>query len=226
MTNTRWLVFIGICLAIIGGLIFATKRNKVDVSKVDPSVISTSGNNADHVFGNKNSKVILVEYGDYQCPSCQEVAIPLKSLAEEYKDKIAYVFRNFPLTTIHPNALLAASSAEAAGLQDKFWEMHDLLYQQQTSWANSSIDQRKSLFDSYAKQLNLDVKKFNNDLAGERVSGKINYDRSLANKLGLQGTPTLFLNGKKLDDAIIGQLVKGDASGLKSQIDSAIKNQK
>jgi protein-disulfide isomerase len=203
MTNTRWAVFVCICLAIIGGLVISTRRDKVNVSTIDPNAILTTGSNADHVLGDKSSKIVLIEYGDYQCPSCQGTAASLKPIVEEYKDQIAFVFRHFPLTTIHPNALAAAATAEAAGLQGKFWEMHDLLYTERDSWSNISAEERTKLFSGYAKGLDLDVARFDSDITSEKVSAKINYDRALAKKLGIEGTPTIFLNGKKLDNNTI-----------------------
>src|SRR5699024_4048070 len=98
------------------------------------SIIAASDKNghiADHVRGNPDAKVVLVEYGDYQCPGCAGIAPALNTIADRYSEDLAFVFRNFPLSSIHPNAKVAAATAEAAGLQGKFWEMHDKLYQEQ-----------------------------------------------------------------------------------------------
>jgi protein-disulfide isomerase len=223
MTNTRWLVFIGICLAILGGLVVATRRDKVNVSNVDPSIVATTGDTADHVFGKKDSKVVLIEYGDFQCPSCGRAHLPLKTLTETYKGQVAFVFRNFPLTTIHPNALSSASAAEAAGLQGKYWEMYDMLYTKQNEWSTFSPTQRTEAFTSYAKDLGLNTAKFATDLESKPVSTKINYDRALANKLNVDSTPTLYIGSTKIDNDTLSKLVQGDSSALKAKLDEALR---
>ena len=132
MTKKTWIIFAVICIGIIGGLVYMSNGNKIDVSDVDEWSIQAasakSGDIADQVYGNKDAKVVIIEYGDYQCPGCASAQSALKTVSEKYKDTVAFVFRNFPLYSIHPNAFAAASFAEAAGLQGKYWEMHDKLY--------------------------------------------------------------------------------------------------
>jgi protein-disulfide isomerase len=115
MSKKAWIVFVVIVVVLLGGLVYLSSRNKIDVSNVDVTTIqpasAASGNIADHVFGNSDSKVKLVEYGDFQCPGCGSVYPTLKTLSEKYQGQIAFIFRNFPLTTIHPNARAAAAAA-------------------------------------------------------------------------------------------------------------------
>lgn len=223
MSKRAWIIFIIIVVILLGGLIILSNQNKIDVSKVNTSTIQparpSSGNIADHVFGNAASKVILIEYGDFQCPGCGSVYPTLKTLSEKYQNQIAFVFRNFPLTTLHPNARAAAATAEAAGLQGKYWQMHNQLYETQSTWEGASIDERTSIFLSYAKQLGLNTDTYNKDLAGTAINQKISFDQALGDKDNVTGTPSLYLDGKvvsqdvwadetKFDQAIQTELTK------------------
>jgi protein-disulfide isomerase len=201
VSKKAWIIFGVIVVAFLGGLIYFSSKNKIDVSNVNTNAISTAnpnnGNIADHVFGKADSKVILVEYGDYQCPGCGSAYPLVKKLTEKYKGQLAFVFRNFPIASKHPNARAAASAAEAAGLQGKFWEMHDLLYDNQASWENLNSTDRGPFFVDYAKQLGLDEAKFKKDMESANVSQKINYDQAVGKEAGADATPTFILNGKK-----------------------------
>ena len=199
MTRTRWIIFAIVTTLIIGGLFFLPKPNRVDVSNTDPAKVEQNTATADNVYGNKDAEVVLIEYGDFQCPGCGAAFPIVKGLKEKYKDDIAFVFRHLPLTSIHPNALAAATVAEAAGKQSKFWEMHDKLYENQQAWANLSAEQRTTTFEGYAKDIGLNVDQYNNDLSSEEISRKINRDRALAGKVNATSTPTFVLNGKNLE---------------------------
>jgi protein-disulfide isomerase len=231
VSKKAWIIFAVIVVVVLGGLVVysRTVNPPIDVSKVDTnSIIAASdqnGNVADHVKGSADAKVTLVEYGDYQCPYCGEAYAPLTTITSTYGDKIAFVFRNFPLTTIHPNARAAASVAEAAGLQGKYWDMHDLLYKNQSSWTDVSQDQRNSVFQDFAKQLNLDMTKFNADLGNgaKQVNKKISFDQALAKKLNVSATPTFYLNGTKLTDDQAGSLQQGNTSVLDGLINDELK---
>jgi protein-disulfide isomerase len=199
MTRTRWIIFAVICVGILAALFLWPKPNRVDVTNVDPAKVETQGTNADHIYGNKNAKTTLIEYGDFQCPGCGAAYPTVKAIKVKYEDDLAFVFRNFPLTSLHPNALAAATAAEAAGKQNKFWQMHDKLYENQQMWETASIESRTTTFEGYAKEIGLNMEQYKKDLTSEEVSKKINRDRALANKIGASGTPTFVLNGKKLD---------------------------
>lgn len=199
MTKTRWIIFAILCLGILGLIFVTNKKDSGSNWNGDATKIISTGPIADHVFGSTAQKVTLLEYGDYQCPGCGSLYAPLKDVVTKYKDNLTFIFRNFPLTTIHPNALAAATAAEAAGLQGKYYEYHDILYQNQQNWQEAAVNERTTLFQDYAKQIGLDVNKFNNDLTSSQVADKINRDRSSASQFSISSTPTLILNGQKLD---------------------------
>lgn len=206
MSGKTWIIFVAVCVVLFGGLVVWSGRDRVDVSGVDTNKIQgpaeNSGNIGDHVFGKKDSKVVLIEYGDFQCPGCGSAHPLVKSVSEKYEGQLAFVFRNFPLTNIHPNARAAAAAAETAGKQGKYWEFHNTLFENQDSWSSASTNMRTSTFANYADQVGLDRTKFTNMLADESalINKKINFDIALGRKLNVTGTPTFFLNGKKLAD--------------------------
>jgi protein-disulfide isomerase len=204
VSKKAWIIFAVICVAVLGGLVYASNRNKLDVSNVDTNALSAaseaSGNIADHVFGKADSQVVLYEYGDYQCPGCGSAYPTVKKLTEKYQGQIAFVFRNFPIASKHPNARAASAAAEAAGLQGKFWEMHDLLYENQAAWQSLSTTDRGPFFVEYAKQLGLDEARFKKDVESTNVSQKINFDQAVGKKAGADATPTFVLNGKKFSE--------------------------
>ncbi len=198
MTRTRWIIFAVLCLGILGLVVFTSKKDSGSSWSGDATKIINDGPIADHVFGSKAQKVTLIEYGDYQCPGCESVYPSLKAITDKYKDKLTFIFRNMPLTTLHPNALAAATAAEAAGMQGKYFEYHDALYENQEAWKDASSSNRTSKFEEYAKQLGLDVNKFKSDLGSSEVTNKINRDRATAKTFDVTSTPTLVLNGQKI----------------------------
>lgn len=200
MSKKAWIIFVIVCFAVIGGFIYSSSKNKVDVSGVDVTKIqsasSANGNIADHTSGNMKSKVILMEFGDYQCPGCGSAFPIIKQVLLKYQDKIGYVFRNYPLYSSHPNAFAAASAAEAAGLQGKFWEMHDALYADQDSWSNLTGQERTDYFVKTAQALGVNGKKLVADLDNPNIKKKIDFDSALGKKIGIQGTPAFYIDGK------------------------------
>lgn len=225
MSKSRWIIFGVVCVLVLGGLILLANKDKKDVSSIDPTQIiaSTDTEIGDHVYGNKSAKVVVFEYGDFQCPSCGGAFPQLKTIKETYKQQIAFVFRNFPLTSIHPNALSASTSAEAAGLQGKFWEMHDALYLNQDSWSSSSTSDRNGIFEDYAKSVGVNVAQYNTDLTGKKVADKISRDRALGKKVGVDATPTIFIGADKMNSDVVSNLVSGDGSKLTAEIDKRLK---
>lgn len=225
MTRTRWILFMVICVVTLGGLILFTKKDSVNVDKEDPAkaVSQTETAIGDHVYGDASSKVILIEYGDFQCPGCGGAYPQLKTIKEQYKDKSAFIFRNFPLTTIHPNALAAATAAEAAGLQGKFWEMHNILYENQDNWSSIDASKRTDVFAGYAKDIGINVDSFKKDLSDPRVSAKISRDRAFGNKLSISGTPTLYVGDQKLNDEATSDLIQSTGDKLRDKLDTALK---
>jgi len=155
-------------------------------------------NNADSSAGltkpnvKVSSPVVLEEYGDYQCPPCGQLYPELKEIEKEYGNQVQIVFHHFPLMKLHKNALLAAHAAEAARNQHKFWEMHDLLYRNQKEW--SELADPRPVFESYAKQLSLDLDAFDRDFASNQIDQKISADIQRGAAQGVTGTPTVFLD--------------------------------
>ena len=150
-----------------------------------------------HTQGNPNAPVTLEEFGDFECPPCGLLHPILKNLEKEFGPaKIRLVFREFPLVPTHAHALAAARAAEAAGLQGKFWEMHDIIYENQNAW-HEAFDVRP-IFESYATRIGLDLVQFRQDISNEAVERRIFLDGKRAHSLGVKGTPTVFLNGREL----------------------------
>jgi protein-disulfide isomerase len=181
-----------------------TSSSNINVSQIDASKLQVASNEsgmiADHVYSKADSNVVLIEYGDFQCPACGSQNPKIMKIAEDYKDKITFIFRNYPLTLIHANAKASAGAAEAAGLQGKYWEMHELLYKNQSDWQSLSSDERAKKFISYAEELKLDVEKFKADTESDVITKKINFDTALGKKINVSGTPTFVLNGDTLSN--------------------------
>lgn len=217
MSKTTWIIFIVAVLALFGGLVYVSSKDAINVSDIDGSKVqpaaSVSGDIADHTSGSDKNKIVLIEYGDFQCPGCMSAHQPMKEVTEKYKNEVTFVFRNYPLTNAHPNAKVAAAAAEAAGEMGKYWEMHDILYEQQNDWKNATIKDRGEIFAGYADQIGLDENEFSKKLEENAAAynKKIAFDLALGKKMDVSGTPTFYLNGKKIDQNLKdGKLV--DAS--------------
>ena len=149
-----------------------------------------------HAIGPANAPVTLEEFGDFQCPPCGMLHPVLKTMEKEFGDKLRVVFREFPLVPAHQHALAAARAAEAAGQQGKFFEMHDVIFENQKGW-EKAFDARP-IFESYAQKIGLDMDKYRKDLTSEIVEQRIFLDGKRARDLGVQGTPTVFMNGREV----------------------------
>jgi protein-disulfide isomerase len=148
----------------------------------------------DHIQGKSDARVTLVEYGDYECPYCGQAYMVVKEIQKQLKDQLRFVFRNFPLTQIHPHAQQTAEAAEAAGVQKKFWDMHDILYENQ-----QALDYYHLV--EYATILGLDIERFNNDLFSHVHAGRVREDFISGVRSGVNGTPTFFVNGVRYNDS-------------------------
>ena len=210
--DKRFAMILAAIVVVLGGVFWFTK---------DKSTTKTTGNNStaslsNHVIGGNAKKVNLTEYGDFQCPACGAYHPVIKQVIEKYKNDIVFQFRNFPLTSLHQNARAAARAAEAADKQGKYWEMHDLLYEQQKSWETTG--NASSVFEGYAAQLGLNIETYKKDYASNEVNDVINADYNEGQKLNITGTPTFFLQGKKIEDT------PRDLDGFSKLIDQAIKD--
>jgi Protein-disulfide isomerase len=151
-----------------------------------------------YVRGNPKAPVTVEEFADFQCPSCGYYYPELKKIETEFGENLRVIFRERPLVPPHEHALLAAEAAEAAGLQGRFWEMHDKLYENQTTW--SVATDLVPIFVDYAKQIGLDPDRFMKDLNGEAVAARIFQDGKRAHVFNVNTTPTFFVNGKEAKD--------------------------
>lgn len=148
--------------------------------------------------GPKNAPLQLVEYADFECPTCKLFYPIVKQLQADFQGKLLFVYRYFPLSTIHPNAENAAEAAQAANMQGKFWPMHDKLFDTQDDWASLPSDQARATFVTYAQQMGLNMDQFKKDFDEESTAKFVKDSEQNALDIGLNGTPTFFLNGKEI----------------------------
>ena len=204
--DKRFWGIIGVIILVFVGIVIFNNRDSSN----------TAASPSNHVEGKNTKNVTLVEYGDYQCPACESYYPIVKQVVAQYKDQIQFQFRNLPLTQIHQNAFVGARAAEAASLQNKFWEMHDMLYNNQDTWSESSDP--ASYFYKYATELGLNLEQFKKDYASSKVNDTIRADIAAFNKTGgTMATPTFFLNGKKIDTT-------ATVESFTKQIDAEIAN--
>ena len=159
-----------------------------------PSHLKPPVNEKDHIEETAKgvATIELVEYGDYECPHCGAAYPVIKKIQKEFGDQICFVFRNFPLAEIHPYAMAAAIATEAAALQDKFWQMHDIIFENQQSLNEERL--RKM-----ALTAGLDMQKFKKDIQQEDLQAKVEADFESGVRSGVNGTPSFFINGNKFD---------------------------
>ena len=155
------------------------------------SALKIAVSSADHHIGNANAAVTLVAYGDYECPYCGHAHPLIKRLLKEKGNEPNFVFRNFPLQEVHPAAMMAAQAAEAAAKQNKFWEMHDLIFEHQDNLHGKT-------FLQFAEELKMDLNEFAKDWKSTIILEKIETDFESGVRSGVNGTPTFFVNGELL----------------------------
>ena len=188
----KWLVLgIGSVLFIVffGVLIFFAKQN---TSQNEVLSLKDDG----WVKGASSAAVTLVEFADFQCPACRAYHPIVGEVLKSYNGRLKFIFKHFPLTSSHPNAIPAGMAAEAAGVQGKFFEMHDLLYEHQSEWADLPLPDAREKFISYARELKLDEESFKKDLDRKDLEDKIQAQQEEGIKNGVNATPTFFIKGK------------------------------
>ncbi len=203
--TTAWFI-VGFLVLVTAGVIIAgavsSKSSSNSSSSANGNFVATTApaiTSADWSEGNPNASVSIIEYGDFECPACAEYEPLVEQLVQNYSSTIHFVFRNFPLYTIHPDAGISAQAAEAAGLQGKYWEMHDLLYKNQNDWVTTApTDVVSKYFDGYAQSIGIDVNKFNTDIGSSQVLAKIQTDVNGGNAASIDHTPTFFVNLKQI----------------------------
>jgi protein-disulfide isomerase len=190
-------VTIGVIVAaIVSGGVSPTTPSSTFQATTVPPISST-----DWTQGSPTAKVSLIEYGDYECPACGAYYPIVKQLLSDYGNQVYFAFRNFPLYTIHPDAGIASQAAEAAGLQGKFWQMHDLLYTNQSTWSIVSPSVVVAqYFDGYATSLGMNVAKFDSDMNSSAVMNKIQADVNSGTTAQIDHTPTFFVNNTQIEN--------------------------
>ncbi|HSX23873.1 MAG TPA: thioredoxin domain-containing protein [Candidatus Saccharimonadales bacterium] len=196
MSNRFFITVLVVIAVVVGAFAFAKHSSNSKHNSAN------AGAPTNHTDGSTKSGVVLIEYGDYQCSACYQYEPLVKAVREKYKDQIIVQFRNFPITSKHPNAFAAARAAEASAKQNKFWEMHDKLYETQdpggqTGWVASSNP--AVFFVSFAEGLGLDKTKFQSDMNSSAVNNLILADMAAGQKVPVEGTPTFVLDGKKVE---------------------------
>jgi protein-disulfide isomerase len=197
-------------------LFFWKERARANETKTASIKDGKPGAEPLHIRGSTNARVKIEEFGDFQCPSCTALSPALGQAEQKYRGKVCVIFRQFPLAS-HPHAQEAARVAEAAGLQGRFWEMHDLLYGSQLIWTRA--DDTRELFTQFAQSLGLDVERFKIDMESDRVNTRIVADQQRAASLGVNRTPAIFINDHRVPDTSLNQ------KALQEAIDLAV-NQK
>ena len=194
------MAFWGISTLVLGGMVFGmvkiASRNSQDNKQ--PLSLTSSVIESDWIKGNKEAKIVITEYSDFQCPACASYYGVVKQIHKDFGDRIAFVYRHFPLRQIHANAEIAALSAEAAGKQGKFWEMHDMIFENQKKWEGEK--NAGEIFIKYGEDLGLNIEKFKQDLDSKEVKDKVEADYQSGIKAGVNHTPTFFLNGAEIQN--------------------------
>lgn len=193
--TTRRILLWGFILVLLGGSIWALVKFGGGATSDDSLLLADSVSSTDWVTGNKESKVILIEYGDFQCPACAAYYPIVKQIIGEHENQMQFVYRHFPLPQ-HQNAKPAAYAVEAAGKQGKFWEMYAKIFENQNDWATKR--NANDTFKEYAQSLGLNVDQFSNDVGSEEIKSKVNDQNQSGVKIGINSTPTFFLNGKQI----------------------------
>jgi protein-disulfide isomerase len=211
------IALVGIVTVGVGALVYRTKMQTAPASAVAKSTPAQESEDPSlHARGSRNAPVTLEIYGDFQCPPCGTATKAIDELQKEYGDKMRLIFHEYPLE-VHQHATEAAMAAEAAGIQGKFWEMHDMLYQYQSVW--SRVSNAKFFFESYAESLKLDVARFRADCQAADLRLRIMNEGKLGESRGVKNTPTIFINGTEAKAAFTKEK-------LKEAIDAALAAKK
>jgi len=217
-----FLIIISVFIASVSGaaLLYRAKKQRIaaaeaaaetNAAKALPSI--KPGADPPYVRGSAHAPVTLEEFGDFECRPCGDLSPVLEKVEQDYGTRLRVIFRQFPLA-MHKHALDAARASEAAGLQDRFWEMHDLLYHNRFIWPRAA--DVRTAFNDYAKTLNLDVERFKKDMDSEQVKTRIVSDQQRGASLGVDRTPVLFINHRRVAETSL------NPPGLHAAIDRAL----
>ena len=198
-----------------GAVLYRAKRPTPLTSAKDQTAPAKGGAEKTHIRGERNAPVTLEEFGDFQCPPCGVLSPVIDELERDYRPRLRLIFRHFPLAN-HVHAAEAAYAAEAAGLQGHFWEMHDLLYREQSVWSKAADAQ--TVFNSYAGMLGLNIDRFKADMQSPKARAPVENDQREGAGRGVKSTPTIFINNVALPPSDLNK------NGLHAAIDSALKD--
>jgi protein-disulfide isomerase len=215
----RYLPFIivgVVALLTVGGgaMLYRAKRPAPLTSQKNQTLPRKDGGEKFHVRGGHDAPVTLEEFGDFQCPPCGTLAGVLGELERDYQSRLRVIFRHYPLP-MHAHAAEAAYAAEAAGLQGRFWEMHDVLYREQSVWSKAA--DVGTVFNNYAGMIGLNIDRFKTDMQDPKVRAKVAADQRQGAERGVKSTPTIFVNNVELAPTALNK------TGLRDAIDSAAK---
>jgi protein-disulfide isomerase len=170
-------------------------KSTSSIGDISPEKLTLPDVRRDHIQGSPNAVIMLLEYGDYECPFCGQAYVLIKKIQESLGDDLCFAFRNFPLANMHPHAEHAAEAAEAAALKGKFWEMHDLLYENQDALDDESLAE-------YIAELNFDAPRLIEEVVAGAHAERIREDFKSGVRAGVNGTPSFFINGLRYDGAL------------------------
>jgi len=211
---------VAVSTATAGTLLYRAKHARIAALAARTAADNIGGKpgaNPAHTHGPDNAPVTIEEFADFQCPPCAALAGLLRTLEREFPGKLRVVFRQYPLD-MHKHARMAALGAEAAAQQGRFWQMNEQLYAAQTEW--SKADDFRPLLNNYATKIGLDLTRFARDLESEKSQSRLKLDRERATSLGVNSTPTVFINGKSLSAA------QRSPDGLRAAIQEALDGKK
>jgi protein-disulfide isomerase len=210
------IVIVVALLAVGSGAMLYRAKRPTPVASAKTPVASAKRLESDrlHIRGERDAAVTLEEFGDFQCPPCGTLSPLIDEIERDYHSRLRVVFREFPLP-MHTHAAEAAYAAEAAGVQGRFWEMHDLLYREQAVWSKAA--DVKTIFNSYAGMLGLDAARFQADVQSPAIKEMVERDHREGAERGVKSTPTIFINNRMLDPTSLTK------AGVTGAIESALK---
>lgn len=208
------ILVVGIVIVALVAGFFLMQDQQKNAPKVATNNLEALNRETPNVKGNKDSQIVITEFADLQCPACAQANPAVEQLVEEYKDKVKFVFRHFPLN-IHPNAKDAAYAAEAAGAQGKFFEMAHTLYEKQSEW--STLPDPYSQFTVYVRDLGLNEEDFASTYRSDEGKGRVAQDTADGNVLGVSATPTFFFNDEQITVGGVGELRRKIEEALAGQ---------
>jgi len=204
---------VALATLVSGAMLYRAKRLPALTIPENSMAPGAGGAESGHVRGRADAPVTIIEFGDFQCPPCANLSEPINQLERDYGARLRFVFRHFPLPN-HQHAREAALASEAASLQGRFWEMHDLLYREQSVW--SKAPDVRTLFNAYAGMLGLNIDRFKKDMESEQAKARVESDEQQATTHGVRTTPTIFINNHQVSPAYL------NPAGLRGSIDAAL----